>query len=1047
MVVVGETILHYELLEKLGEGGAGTVYRAQDTRLGRLVALKFLSARYAKDSRAKERFMREAQAAARLDHPNIGVTHSIEEDRDKFFIVMAHYEGQTLATRLETGALNVIDAISFASQTAKGLAKAHEEGIVHRDIKPANLMITRDRLIKILDFGIAKFDGISGLTQAGGFLGTLAYMSPEQMRGQTIDHRVDVWALGVVLYEMLAGETPFANADNFSALLLNILSHDPTPLSDVRADLPADIDQVINKALAKEPQERYASVQAFAEDLLALQHGSTPTARYEPPAKLVTAERHARDERASNNIPRQTAALIGRQDELAVINLHLDHPQCRVLTIFGQGGIGKTRLALEVASEQVELGVFDGVYYVPLDDARSGDDLIQALASALDLPSSETRFEAISRHIADQRLLLILDNFEHLMDEAMLPADLISTCSALKVMIVSRERLNIAEEWVVPLLGLPLPAYESNIEQALASGAVQLFVQRARRAKLSFNLNKDELPAVISICHRLQGSPLALELAAVWVKMMSCDDIAREIEQDLDFLATSARNVTKRHRSIRTVFEYSWRLLDTSETDALAKLAVFKRGFRKEAAQAVAGASLPVLISLVDKSLLQVSDDWRYEWHSLLYQYAEEKLAENATIETDTRHKHSRYYLAQLHEHGVRGSEHLRALAEEKDNLAAAWYWAIAQQDETHIADNAKLLALLLMRINGAALALELLNIAIRDFAAADTCAPLQLAYGHVLERCGRLQDAQKAAKQALQLYKNQPSTAPGNADSAQIDALLLLARCWMRVGNTDDARGLLEQARDMASTSVSRKLADVLSNLGRVLLLTGDVSDAEAHFQRALELLQDSGDDYQAAAVLADLGILHLRYAAPQQAKASLEVAADLAKRIFDRPRYIDIQARLAHTAFVLAEYDHAEASAKSALENLADAPLLDVRSDLEALLARVNLVEGDLPAAQRHIKCAIDLAWQAGANAQVLEHLVTIAELHVNQARLDHAATLLHTVLASSQTHYLDKRRAWRVLENVSEYLDVTALRNAEAEGQHANLETLVEYILQGS
>jgi tetratricopeptide (TPR) repeat protein len=285
------------------------------------------------------------------------------------------------------------------------------------------------------------------------------------------------------------------------------------------------------------------------------------------------------------------------------------------------------------------------------------------------------------------------------------------------------------------------------------------------------------------------------------------------------------------------------------------------------------------------------------------------------------------------------------------------------------------------------------------------------------------------------------------SSEASQIDALLLLARCWMRIGDTDDARGLLEQAHDMASTSVSRKLADVLANLGRVLLVTGDVSDAETHFQRALELLQDSGDDYQAAAVLADLGVLYLRYAAPQQARASLEVAADLAKRIFDRPRYIDTQARLAHTAFVLAEYDNAAATARSALENLADAPLLDVRSDLEAILARVKLVEGDFHNAQRHIRCAVDLAWQAGAHAQVLEHFVTIAELHVKQARLEHAATLLHTVLASHHAHYLDKRRAWRVLENLSEYLDETALHSAEQEGQHANLETLVEYILQGS
>jgi non-specific serine/threonine protein kinase len=266
--MIGKFIAHYKILEKLGEGGMGVVYKAEDTKLKRTVALKFLPPELTRDLQAKKRFLQEAQAAAALDHPNICTIHEINEVEGRMFIVMTYINGQSLKERIALGPIKVAEALDISTQVAEGLWAAHEKGIIHRDIKPANIMLPEKGPAKIMDFGLAKLVWAADLTKTAGTMGTLAYMSPEQARGDAVDHRTDIWSFGVVMYEMLAGQLPFRGEET-QGVVYSILNKDPERLSVLCPDVPRHIEQAVAKALVKDPVRRYQSIQEFLKDLKA----------------------------------------------------------------------------------------------------------------------------------------------------------------------------------------------------------------------------------------------------------------------------------------------------------------------------------------------------------------------------------------------------------------------------------------------------------------------------------------------------------------------------------------------------------------------------------------------------------------------------------------------------------------------------------------------------------------------------------------------------------------------------------------------------------
>jgi len=286
--MIGQTILHYKIVEKLGEGGMGVVYKAHDTKLDRDVALKFLPANLTADPEARERFIHEAKAASALSHPNICGIHAIEEYEQQHFIDMEFLEGKTLRVLLKEKELSLREVVGIALQVAEGLNAAHKKGIVHRDIKPDNIMVTDECFVKIMDFGLAKLKGSSKLTKTHSTLGTLSYMSPEQARGEEVDQRTDIWSLGIVLYEMLTGLRPF-RSEYDQAMIYSILNEEPASPTSLRPDIPTEIEKLVEKALEKDPTKRFQNVGELLSELSAIKkkYGTEHEKIHSEPKKIL----------------------------------------------------------------------------------------------------------------------------------------------------------------------------------------------------------------------------------------------------------------------------------------------------------------------------------------------------------------------------------------------------------------------------------------------------------------------------------------------------------------------------------------------------------------------------------------------------------------------------------------------------------------------------------------------------------------------------------------------------------------------------------------
>jgi predicted ATPase/class 3 adenylate cyclase len=663
-----------------------------------------------------------------------------------------------------------------------------------------------------------------------------------------------------------------------------------------------------------------------------------------------------------HNLPVQPTAFVGRVAELAELHRLLADPAVRLVTLTGTGGIGKTRLSQHVAEEI--LGAFpDGVFFVPLAAAETPESIVSTLADVLGLvlyqQSVAAPFMQLAHHLHDKRMLLVLDNLEQVLSGAPLIAELVQHTQALKILITSRERLNVQGEWVLELQGLRFPGQEP-IDDVETYGAVRLFLERAARINHNFAPDADALAAVVRICRLVQGMPLGLELAAAWTRLLSCAEIADEIAVSLDFLTLSLRDMPERHRSLRAVFAHSWNLLSREERACYCALSVFRGGFTRAAAVEIAGASLPLLASLMDKSMLYRATSGRYEILEVLRQYAEEQLAASPEQSDAVRDRHSDYYLGLLHElePALKGPGKdvafgqlaaLDVIQQDLDNVRAAWRRATARGKATALHQAAFSLGMFCDIRSRFREGVELFGEAAATFSRPGVdVAPefLGLLLGIQGEYLARLSmpECLEALRRSVALV----DTCPPGPELALVNILSSYGASVHSLEERErrlrDSLAIYEARHDLWGMAlVLTVTAETLD-----LILRNDLESAGRHVRQALDLQRRIGDRWGTAISLFTLGMVHEVQKEFLEARQCYQESLDVRYELKDMNGAGACIHNLGRIAYHLGDLDGARALQLQSLETMREVGAPHGIPDALQALAEIAYSQGNLPEAR---------------------------------------------------------------------------------------------------
>jgi predicted ATPase len=901
----GSRLGRYDIIAPLGAGGMGEVYRARDSRLGRDVALKVLPAGVAADAERLARFEHEARIVAGLNHPNIVTLYSVEDEDGIRFLTMELVEGHGLERQVTPGGLTIARVIEFGVAIADALAAAHDKGVVHRDLKPANVMLTNDGRVKVLDFGLAKLanpptdlEAAQAVTigapvsAAGEVVGTLPYMAPEQVRGEPVDSRTDLFALGILLYELTTGRRPFEGA-TLGLISSAILRDTPRSLSSVRADAPTDLERVIARCLEKEPRARIQTARDVSNEL------RRAAMTKDVAATILKAP------------PTPSTPLLGREETLDAATTRV-RGGARLLTVTGYGGTGKTRFSIELFHRLVP-EYPDGAAFVSLAAVTAASSVLPTVCIALEIPEAHGRsaLDALCTVIGRRRMLIVLDNLEQVIDVAEEVAALVARCPALQVIATSRAPLRISTETEFSLPPLQLPPPDMTSLDALRNcPSVALFLQRAGKAKQDFSLTTTNSAAIAAICRQLDGLPLALELAAARMRVLDPAALLQRLDHALDLLTSGDRDLPLRQRTLRATISWSYSLLDAGEQLLLRRLSSFHEGWTFEAMEQVCyrdderRRALDELDSLVEKGLVRVMGSGkRYALLETIRAFAAEQLHANGEVAA-TRHAHAdcyRQFVARMAA-GFRTTgqlESVRSCRDENANTRAAiqwltacaragdkaagekglllcghlnWFWHIGGQ---HFTTRVLLDALLALATDAppsrgralARLAAGMASTATGEWErslgewaggyedgkaigdAAVAAEGLQ-GMGYCCLSLGRMEDAGAALDEAI------TRSAGGVCDFLQAISMTLKGMLRFVSGDLDAGIILIEEARRIQERLNDREGGGLaLSFLAQMSFAKGDHAGALVLYGEALESLATIGDQPEVARVHCEMG------------------------------------------------------------------------------------------------------------------------------------------------------------------------------------------------
>lgn len=1017
----------YHLLRKLATGGMAEVFLARQEGprgIEKLVCVKRILPSYADDPDFVRMFVDEARTVADLRHPNLVSVFDAGEDLGSWFLVMEYLEGHDVAAITRQAHARQVEvpvpiALQIVADAARGLHAAHQKNdlsgqpmqIVHRDVSPQNLFVTRDGVTKVLDFGVARSTHRSSKTEVGVVKGKLGYVSPEQLESLELDGRSDLYSLGVVLWELLALERLFARASDAEVLRAIIDGRVVAP-STKRRGLPREVDALVLRALHLDRAARYPSCDAFAtalEDVLVdlktpwspsrlskwlegLFEHVEPPPRPAPSAprdeKTKTRRVRAGDKkkerrleqddflgaveqflgsRPRTNLVPAESPFVGREADLRALGAAFDEG-ARLVTLVGFGGMGKTRLAQHYAAQVLaSYESAGGVWFVDVADCRDLEALTKALARAVDVKvplsaMADASITAAARTLRSLgRTLVVLDNFEQLLPVAKQAIDSwLEAAPELRLLVTSREALSVSDEVVQPLEPLPLGGH--------ASAAMQLFRQRAESVRTKA-FTKTELDDLALICERLEGHPLALELAAARLSELSVREVRDRLRERFELLGGRQPNAS-RHATLWNTIDWSWQLLSPAEQQALAQVSVFRGGFTVDAATAVIevsglkGAKDPVDLvrALHRKSLVRyfaapaLPNELRLGLLESIQVFASEKLeAAQETARARKRHADSALKAGRRWAQALADGTSLEALSHlevERENLTEVFDRALAAMPPTQASAAQALGALealepVFLRKGPFSAHLALLDDAL-TVARAVGVKPALIA--RATQQRGNLQRTLGRPGLAVEDLSRAMSVVESLGEPAlegRIRRDLAVARFVL--GDVESAREWLVSALSTARANQDSALVlQTLSSLAIVHVAMGDVEEAGLCCDEGLPLAKRAGDATTEARLLGSLGTIYLERDRLDLALSFFNEAISRARAVRDVRLEGYFTGKRAGALIARGTPQEAEAPLTDAITRLADVGDLRHEGLFLTYLAAVQTARGQLAEAR---------------------------------------------------------------------------------------------------